>query len=335
MAYCAVVYVSEGLRSMVLASLSKTASESGSLLAHSFVDVTYNRTSYYLVNRSGPELVASALTLCKAAYELIDFGQHTGTHPSLGSVDHVCFSPLRSGQEREDGGEEEEYSLRRTGELSRQFSRELQNVVPIYLYGAASIASPPNKLKDIRRSLGYFDVPMLPIPQLLSKMTSPLDGRMPDIEAAETVSAQRGVMCVGACPLVVNFNMRFRPGDAKKLVAQVSAAVRLLGDSSDGSSSSSTADAKEGESQRATVAAPSGIVESLTLLHEDGGFESACNLRNTRAPGGDVASVLATATEVAERLGIQMTQWYTTGPTEEELLAMLPSPSLCEHKEAK
>lgn len=59
-------------------------------------------------------------------------------------------------------------------------------------------------------------------------------------------------------------------------------------------------------------------MESLTLPHEDGALESACNLLNWRAEGPE--QVLERATLKAKELGVEIVKSYTTGPTEEELL---------------
>ncbi|MCI48403.1 formimidoyltransferase-cyclodeaminase-like, partial [Trifolium medium] len=67
-----------------------------------FEDVTYNRVGYTLVSEfvSVPNdeeschLTNAVLAMVKAAFDTIDFEVHSGTHPRLGVVDHICFHPL-------------------------------------------------------------------------------------------------------------------------------------------------------------------------------------------------------------------------------------------------
>ena len=59
-------------------------------------------------------------------------------------------------------------------------------------------------------------------------------------------------------------------------------------------------------------------MEALTLEHEKGSFEVACNLRDCRVQGP--SEVLRTAAAIANQLGIEIAHSYTTGPTEEELV---------------
>ncbi|XP_072078841.1 uncharacterized protein [Arachis hypogaea] len=39
-------------------------------------------------------LQCAVFAMVKAAFDAIDFGLHSGTHPRLGVVDHICFHPL-------------------------------------------------------------------------------------------------------------------------------------------------------------------------------------------------------------------------------------------------
>ena len=62
-------------------------------------------------------------------------------------------------------------------------------------------------------------------------------------------------------------------------------------------------------------------VEALTLEHEDGCLEVACNLRCPAEV--DSAAVLLAAEEVSRSLGLTIANSYVTGPSEQELLATL------------
>jgi len=104
-------------------------------------------------------------------------------------------------------------------------------------------------------------------------------------------------MCIGSIPMVLNFNMRFRQCDDKRLVMQVTKHVRQVGMG----------------------------VEALTLQHIDessssSSYEVACNLTQSDEWGAD--KVLQSACDKAISLGIEIKHSYTTGPTIEELQRM-------------
>jgi hypothetical protein len=98
-----------------------------------------------------------------------------------------------------------------------------------------------------------------------------------------------GVSCIGVVPLVVNFNMVYRAGDSKANVAKVGTSIR-----------------------------EAGLVQSLTLDHAHGSVELACNLLNVKIRSCD--EVLSRAKLTSHELGCTIEKWYTTGPTEEELV---------------
>lgn len=62
-------------------------------------------------------------------------------------------------------------------------------------------------------------------------------------------------------------------------------------------------------------------VEALTLEHEDGCLEVACNLRMPAEV--DSAAVLLVAEEASRSLGLTLVHSYVTGPSEQELLETL------------
>ena len=199
-----IVYVSEAVRSSIISRFSSLVSP---CLVHSFVDSQYNRTGFYLMHPNKLSLVDNALLLCREAVAELDFQTHTGTHPTLGVIDNICFSPIA------------DESLDETVELARNFGLKLNEAtdIPIYFYGAAS----PDRinLKDIRKSLGYFS---------LDKGESVSSGMAisPNI-GTNPAPAVSGVSCVGAIPLIVNFNMRFRPQDKRGDIIKVTKAVRV------------------------------------------------------------------------------------------------------------
>ena len=247
-------------------------------LAHNFADEIYNRTSFFLVGKNSECVSEAALTLCSDAAAQLNYGQHTGSHPTLGTTDHVCLSPLGS------------QSLESVGAAASALAAKLTCTqgVPVYTYGAASGLR--TRLRDIRRSLGYFGKTDAP-PVRKDLHAGELPPLKPDYGETLPVDARRGIVCVGAVPLIVNFNMRFRKGDPRSKVIQVTKAVR------------------------------STSVEALTLPHENGAFEVACNLLDVKST--PPAMVLETTEKLAGELGIAVDAYYTTGPQESELLDFL------------
>ena len=199
------VYVSEAVRATVVSSLKAIVGRS---LVHSFPDVEYNRTSFYLLDSSGARLQESALRLCEAAIGCVDFSSHSGTHPTLGTVDNIVFSPL--------GGE----TLSTARDLACSFALRLNSLPsgpPVYFYGAASQSG--MMLKDIRKKLGYFS----------SDASASTDKTfIPDIPALESTDIMRvGISCVGAVPLILNLNFRCRTEDKRSSVVEVTKRVRV------------------------------------------------------------------------------------------------------------
>jgi glutamate formiminotransferase len=227
-----IIYVSEASNTSNLDAL-KLSIGSCSLL-HSFRDVTYNRTSFFLAGQY-PDVRASALELCRAAFQLlvinssfsilfiycfsrsrIDFRSHRGTHPTLGTVDNICFSPL--------GGE----SLDIVSSQARDFGSHLFDLinVPVYFYGSASTADDADRqiqLKSIRRQFGYFGEKSQP--QVVEPYIAVNLG--PSWDRIALSKSSTGISCVGAVPYIQNFNMRFSKDAQRSSVIKVTAAVRI------------------------------------------------------------------------------------------------------------
>lgn len=267
-----IVYVSEGIRNAVINKLRDTAvSSTNVLLAHSYQDSTYNRTSFFLL--SDKSVYSHALKLCSEAYQMINFSDHSGTHPTLGVVDHVCFFPLGTS------------TLNEAREEARAFALTLSTTqnIPVFLYGAASDTN--IRLRELRKSLGYFT-------QTGGAIHDPIMSISPDF-GVPVFDVKKGLTCVGAVDFVQNFNIRFAVEHEKRLVAQVTQYVR------------------------------EEKVEALTLQHEEGAFEVACNLLQPAVKSP--AYVLSRAEAKARELGLTITSSYTLGPSEAELLDLLLS----------
>jgi len=205
----------------------------------------------------------------------IDYTSHSGTHPTLGAVDHVSFYPLGTA------------SLSQAKDEALLFASSLSCVhsVPVYLYGAASDKG--IRLKDIRKSLGYFSSS-----RSASSSTDSSLSLSPDMGPSLSLSPPHlGITCVGAVPFVMNFNMRFRESDERERVKQVTKYVRQ-----------------------------DKVVEALTLSHSNS-LEVTCNLLSPSLYSPE--KVLERAKEKAKEVGVSIVSSYCTGPSEDELLAML------------
>lgn len=68
-AHLCIIYISEALNPYIIQQLTSLAAVEGKVaLAHSFRDLAYNRTSFYLLSR-GPEFIEPALNLCSYALD--------------------------------------------------------------------------------------------------------------------------------------------------------------------------------------------------------------------------------------------------------------------------
>lgn len=190
----------------------------------------------------------------------MDYSKHTGTHPTLGCVDHISFQPIGN------------TLLADVEPIAQRFCKTIHEDlnIPIFCYGSANMRNKnkisltdktekieAQQLRVIRKELGYFDscegdMPLhsMRLAKLIASKQVPLT---PDYGDLEAFDPKKGVMCVGAVPYVQNFNIKYLPIAPKALVSQVTKYVRR------------------------------DDVESLTLLHSEGGYEVACNLKNTNS----------------------------------------------------
>jgi len=250
---------------------------------HKFQDCRYNRTSFSLV---GSDIVDEALKFCKKAFELVNFDEHRGYHPSLGAIDHILFSPL---------GDTPLFDL---GETSRIFAEKLNQLenVTIFCYGQASTNN--LALKHIRKELGYFDSRLIRTEDglyfgsaILSRyLLFPLESIIPDFGSMASIDPKKGVTCVGAADLITNFNVRFCESNSRTLVNLVTNHIR------------------------------SPEVEAMTLRHENGSFECACNLLKPNIVSPDV--VLQRVQDYARVVGATVEHSYTTGMSGDHMLAL-------------
>lgn len=99
---CCKVYISESRNKSALESIERAAKFFPlAPIINKFEDAAYNRVGYTLVseldsvaNAQSCNLTNAVLAMVKAAFDTVDFELHSGTHPRLGVVDHICFHPL-------------------------------------------------------------------------------------------------------------------------------------------------------------------------------------------------------------------------------------------------
>lgn len=97
---CCKVYISETRNKSALESIERAAKLfPEAAIVNKFEDETYNRVGYTVVSKSLSDsscLKYAVFSMVTAAFEGIDFELHSGSHPRLGVVDHICFHPLAS-----------------------------------------------------------------------------------------------------------------------------------------------------------------------------------------------------------------------------------------------
>ncbi|XP_071701272.1 formiminotransferase cyclodeaminase-like protein [Rutidosis leptorrhynchoides] len=146
---CCKIYISEARNKSALDTIERAVKLfPGVAIMNIFVDEIYNRVGYTLVSKSDSFdsscLKSAVFSMVKTAFETIDLELHTGNHPRLGVVDHICFHPLAS------------TSLEQVAETAKALAADIGSVlqVPIYTYGAAH--KQQKSIDSIRRELSYF-----------------------------------------------------------------------------------------------------------------------------------------------------------------------------------
>ncbi|WCJ30651.1 transferases folic acid binding [Euphorbia peplus] len=198
---CCKVYISESRNKEALELIEKAAKLFPQApIVNKFEDVTYNRVGYTLASSVDPKpsslgschLKSAVLAMVKAAVEAINLGQHCGTHPRLGVVDHICFHPLAQA------------SLDQAAAVAKSLAVDVGSTlqVPTFVYGAAH--GQGKTLDSIRRELGYFR------PNSGNEWTGgPKSGLLPikPDEGPSQVSEAKGVVLIGATRWVDNYNV--------------------------------------------------------------------------------------------------------------------------------
>ncbi|KAA3482714.1 formimidoyltransferase-cyclodeaminase-like isoform X2 [Gossypium australe] len=252
---CGKVYISESRNRAALESIERAAKLfPEAAIVNKFIDDTYNRVGYTVVSRLTPKpsqdscpLKDAVFAIVKVALETIDFGLHSGTHPRLGVVDHICFHPLAHA------------SLDQTAVVAKSLAADIGSKlkVPTFLYGAAEERG--RLLDSVRRELGYFKPNSGSILWSGGSKSESLPLK-PDAGPTQ-VSPTKGVILIGTTHWVANYNVPVFSTDI--------AAVRRI--------------AKHVSERGGGL--PS--VQAMGLAHGDGITEVACNLLKPNEVGGD------------------------------------------------
>ncbi|KAG8498276.1 hypothetical protein CXB51_006761 [Gossypium anomalum] len=252
---CGKVYISESRNRAALESIEKAAKLfPEAAIVNKFIDDTYNRVGYTVVSRLTPKpsqdscpLKDAVFAIVKVALETIDFELHSGTHPRLGVVDHICFHPLAHA------------SLDQTAVVAKSLAADIGSKlkVPTFLYGAAEERG--RLLDSVRRELGYFKPNSGSILWSGGSKSESLPLK-PDAGPTQ-VSPTKGVILIGTTHWVANYNVPVFSTDI--------AAVRRI--------------AKHVSERGGGL--PS--VQAMGLAHGDGITEVACNLLKPNEVGGD------------------------------------------------
>ncbi|XP_038976965.1 glutamate formimidoyltransferase-like [Phoenix dactylifera] len=256
---CCKLYISESRNSLALESIELAAKlYPEAVVINKFKDEAYNRVGYTLVScfdtTSSPDVAPlknAVLSMVKAAFETINLELHSGTHPRLGVVDHICFHPLVHGSLDKAAGIAKS--------VAADIGRKLQ--VPTFLYGAAHEGG--RTLDSIRRELGYFK-PNSAGNLWAGGLRSEVLCLKPDAGPLQSAPA-KGVVAIGATRWVDNYNVPIHSTDIK--AAQRIA--RRLSERGGGLKS----------------------VQAMGLAHGEAMTEVACNLLDPSKVGADQVQI--------------------------------------------
>ncbi|CAH9099630.1 unnamed protein product [Cuscuta europaea] len=245
---CGKIYISESRNRAALESIERAAKLfPGVAIINKFEDEIYNRVGYTivskLVRRGQPikqqcPLKNAILEMIRTALDTIDLQLHSGNHPRVGIVDHICFHPLASTALEDVAGTAKS--------LAADVGSSLQ--VPTFLYGAAH--GEGRSLDSIRRELGYFS-PNAHGNQWVGGMISDTLLVKPD-EGPNQAVQSKGIIVIGATGWVDNYNIPVFSNDIN--------VVRRIAKRASGRGGGLTS------------------VQSMALCHTEGVIEVACNL---------------------------------------------------------
>ncbi|XP_058087559.1 uncharacterized protein LOC131234579 isoform X2 [Magnolia sinica] len=268
---CCKLYISETRNAAALESIeraSKLFPEAP--IINKFQDESYNRVGYTLVSRfppdpSGPSSLRNAVfSMVEAALDAIDLELHSGTHPRLGVVDHICFHPLSQA------------SLDQTAHLAKYVAADIGHKlrVPTFLYGAAHEQG--RTLDSIRRELGYFK------PNAIGNQWSggpqPKSLQLKPDAGPSQATQSTGVVVVGATRWVDNYNVPVSSTD----ISGVRRIARRVSGRGGGLAS----------------------VQAMALTHGEDTIEVACNLLDPSQVGADQVQLEVERLAREERMNV-------------------------------
>ncbi|KAJ6797078.1 Uncharacterized protein M6B38_110075 [Iris pallida] len=282
---CCKLYISESRNAVALESIERAASLfPEAVIVNRFKDEAYNRVGYTLISNSfdACPLKKAVYSMVDAAFGAIDLELHSGSHPRLGVVDHICFHPLVHA------------SLDQTAGIARSVAAEIGHKlqVPTFLYGAAHQGG--RTLDSIRRELGYF------------RPTSSGNLWAGGLQAGEGVQLTpdegpchhsgraKGVVVIGATRWVDNYNVPVRSTGIE--------AVRRIA--------------------RRVSGRGGGLesVQAMGLRHGDDSFEVACNLLDPNRVGANLVQL--EVERLAGEEGVMAGQGYFTDFSQERIIEM-------------
>ena len=192
--------ISEGRRRGVIEACVEAASTPGVRVLDVSSDPDHNRTVLTLLGE-GDDLVRAVTALAAAAIDRIDVAAHSGVHPFLGALDVVPFVPL------------EARHMPAAVDAARRCADALAALdLPILLYGQAASGPGRAALADHRRG---------GLARLAERMAS---GEWPPDRGPSRLHPTGGVVCVGARPFLVAFNLLLdtdRLAAAKRIAASL------------------------------------------------------------------------------------------------------------------
>lgn len=196
--------ISDGRRRDVIEACVAAASTRGVRILDVSSDPDHNRTVLTLLGE-GDDLVRAVTALAVAASERIDLAAHSGVHPFLGALDVVPFVPLEAGQ------------MPAAVDAAKRAADALAALdLPVLLYGEAASDASRSALADHRRG---------GLARLAQRMAS---GEWPPDRGPRRPHPTGGVVCVGARPFLVAFNLLLDT-DRVAVARRIAASLRESG----------------------------------------------------------------------------------------------------------
>jgi glutamate formiminotransferase len=231
-----------------------------------------------------------------AAIKMIDLEQHSAQHPRLGVVDHISCHPLLTDNKNNNNNMASTVTAAET--IAKRLGGDSLHL-PVYLYGHAHPQQ--RQLVDIRKSFGYFrpntptDITWkgaIQTPSPKYKVVQVPDYGPPP---TSTSRSKTGIVCIGAIPWLINFNVLLNSSDAG-VCKEIARAV-----------------SEKGGGLKA--------VQAMALKHDGGRYEVACNLLDESVSG--VELVEKEIERLAGERGVGVVRCYRIGKKPEELLEIL------------